>query len=44
MLTQSDPASAERLLKLAQEYVQDRWQRYEYLSNMTPAAAAVPAP
>ena len=42
MLTQSDPAAAERLLKLAQAAVLDRWQRYEYLANMVPAEIAVP--
>ncbi|MCG3118837.1 MAG: Pyruvate-flavodoxin oxidoreductase [bacterium] len=51
MLTKSDPVSAERLLKLAQEDVQSRWQMYEHLatfnragSNGKPVAAAAAAP
>ncbi|MBI2976150.1 MAG: pyruvate:ferredoxin (flavodoxin) oxidoreductase [Chloroflexi bacterium] len=32
MLTQSDPAEAERLLKLAQEDVNKRWKQYEQMA------------
>ena len=32
MLTQSDEARAEQLLKLAQEDVQTRWKQYEQLA------------
>ena len=37
MLAQSNPEAAERLLRLAQEAVAERWQKYEYLAKMTPA-------
>jgi pyruvate-ferredoxin/flavodoxin oxidoreductase len=33
MLAQSDPKAAERLLVLAQEAVNERWQKYEQLAN-----------
>jgi pyruvate-ferredoxin/flavodoxin oxidoreductase len=32
MLTKSNPSEAERLLKLAQQDVQNRWQRYEHMA------------
>ncbi|MBI3176934.1 MAG: pyruvate:ferredoxin (flavodoxin) oxidoreductase, partial [Chloroflexi bacterium] len=32
MLTQSDPAEAERLLKMAQEDVNKRWKQYEQMA------------
>ncbi len=35
MLTQSDPEAAERLLKLAQQNVLDRWRLYEHLASMS---------
>ena len=44
MLVQSNPASAEHLLKLAQDNVMERWQRYEYMSNMAFAPEAAPTP
>jgi pyruvate-ferredoxin/flavodoxin oxidoreductase len=34
MLTQSDPEAAERLLALAQQAVNERWQKYEQLAGM----------
>jgi pyruvate-ferredoxin/flavodoxin oxidoreductase len=34
MLAQSNPEAAERLLGLAQEAVNERWQKYEQLANM----------
>jgi pyruvate-ferredoxin/flavodoxin oxidoreductase len=34
MLTQSDPEAAERLLGLAQQAVNERWQKYEQLAGM----------
>ena len=43
MLTQSDPAEARRLLKLAQEDVRARWRRYERLAQDEAAAEAPPA-
>jgi hypothetical protein len=33
MLRQSDPAAAEKLLKLARQDVQQRWQTYERLAH-----------
>ena len=35
MLTQSDPAEAERLLKMAQEDVNKRWKQYEQMAAQT---------
>jgi hypothetical protein len=34
MLTQSDEAEAERLLKLAQQDVLERWKQYERMAAM----------
>jgi pyruvate-ferredoxin/flavodoxin oxidoreductase len=42
MLVQSNPTSAAHLLKLAQDSVMERWQRYEYMANMTFAPEAAP--
>jgi pyruvate-ferredoxin/flavodoxin oxidoreductase len=33
MLTHSDPVEAERLLKLAQQDVSERWKHYEELAG-----------
>jgi len=45
MLVQSNPEAAEHLLKLAQEFVLERWQRYENMASMstTPVTATAAA-
>ena len=35
ILQQSDPATAKRLLEQAEQAVQERWQRYQHLAEMT---------
>jgi pyruvate-ferredoxin/flavodoxin oxidoreductase len=44
MLTQSNPAEARRLLKLAQEDVRARWRQYEQLAQVQAAEETAPAP
>jgi pyruvate-ferredoxin/flavodoxin oxidoreductase len=45
MLTRMDPPEAERLIRLAQEEVDQRWRLYELLASGGPGApAAPPAP
>jgi pyruvate-ferredoxin/flavodoxin oxidoreductase len=44
MLTKSKPAEAERLLQLAQQDVQQRWQTYEHLATFSATNGKMPHP